>query len=107
MEPMDAFAKPRRPVGGAGRGGALAAFAAPPANRITVGKGRWASVRQELVDVGIGTGEKLCGNQKFAARSCRIAASSSAPSTRRLLEAWRCRFLSARQSQDGRVIAEK
>lgn len=56
MEPMDAFAKPRRPVGGAGRGGALAAFAAPPANRITVGKGRWASVRQELVDVGIGTG---------------------------------------------------
>lgn len=55
---MDAFAKPRRPVGGAGRGGALAAFAAPPANRITVGKGRWASVRQELVDVGIGTGEK-------------------------------------------------
>ena len=56
---MDAFAKPRRPVGGAGRGGALAAFAAPPANRITVGKGRWASVRQELVDVGIGTGEKL------------------------------------------------
>ncbi len=70
VEPMDAFAKPRRPVGGAGRGGALAAFAAPPANRITVGKGRWASVRQELVDVGIGTGEKLCGNQKFTARSC-------------------------------------
>ena len=70
VEPMDAFAKPRRPVGGAGRGGALAAFAAPPANRITVGKGRWASVRQELVDVGIGTGEKLCGNQNFTARSC-------------------------------------
>ena len=31
-------------------------------------------------------GGTLCGNQNFTARSCRIAASSSTPSTRRLLD---------------------
>ena len=32
------------------------------------------------------TGGELCGNQNFTARSCWIAASSSTPSTRRLLD---------------------
>ena len=32
------------------------------------------------------TGDCLCGNQNFTARSCCIVASSSTPSTRRLLD---------------------
>ena len=46
----------------------------------------------------------LCGNQNFTARSSRRP-----PRHRRdtCSMAWRCRFLTARQSQDGRVIAEK
>lgn len=50
---MDAFAKPRRPAAGAAD-----PFAPAPAGRIAVGAGRWGAVRQELVDVGIGTGER-------------------------------------------------
>ena len=51
-------------------------------------------------------GRGLCGNQNFTARS---ESSRRPPRHRRdaCSMAWRCRFLTARPSQDGRVIAEK
>ena len=52
-------------------------------------------------------GNNLCGNQIL--RSVRDESSRRPPRHRRdaCSTAWRCRFLTARPSQDGRVIAEK
>ena len=48
---------------------------------------------------GLDALKHLCGNQNFTARSRHRRDACSM--------AWRCRFLTARRSQDGRVIAEK
>ena len=54
-----------------------------------------------------GDGANLCGNQNL--RRVRAESSHRPPRHRRdaCSMAWRCRFLAARPSQDGRVIAEK
>ena len=55
------------------------------------------------LQLDLGEGSKLCGNQNFTARSRRP------PRRRRdaCSMAWRCRSLTARRSQHGSVIAEK
>ena len=64
---------------------------------------RWKSrTMQQLAN-----GRTLCGNQNL--RRVRAESTRRPPRHRRdaCSMAWRCRFLTARPSQDGRVIAEK
>ena len=50
----------------------------------------------------------LCGNQNFTGCSSSMSSDGSTPSTRRLLDRrGDADFLTARPSQDGRVIAEE
>ena len=69
------------------------------------------SVLEPSFDAKPAKGLTLCGNQNFVARSWQLRAESPRrpPRHRRVAcsMAWRCRFLIARRSQDGRVVAEK